>query len=204
MQPFSRLSSDPDTGDMLIDGVPADAQEVRDFLHQPGEWDSGEFIVRAGQVTRPRGRRSEMMNETKHTPVPWKVYGNPGEWPGIDSDTISVVIYGEDGDFERGIRGESHEEAFANAQFIVRAVNAHYDLLAACETLWAELKNKLASIDIHPGFPFAEDSPCTVYFLDRIVQCSTMTEGIAKCDELMAEEFPDVFAAIAAAKGSPQ
>ncbi len=75
------------------------------------------------------------------------------------------------------------------------------DLLAACETLWSELKNKLASIDVHTGFPFEDDSPCTVYFLDRIVNCATMTEGIAKCDELMAEEFPDVYAAIAAAKG---
>ena len=94
---------------------------------------------------------------------------------------------------------------------LYRAVNprrakpaAAPDLLAACETLWSELKNKLASIDVHPGFRFAEDSPCIVYFLDRIVQCSTMTEGIAKCDGLMAEEFPDVYAAIAAAKGSPQ
>ncbi len=78
------------------------------------------------------------------------------------------------------------------------------DLLAACEVLWSELKNQMAKIDIHPGFPFAEDSPCTVYFLDRIVQCNTMTEGLATCAALMAEEFPDVYAAIAAAKGSPQ
>ncbi len=48
MQPYSKLSSDPATGEPTIDGVPADKQEVREFLHQPGEWDSGEFIVKVG------------------------------------------------------------------------------------------------------------------------------------------------------------
>lgn len=76
-------------------------------------------------------------------------------------------------------------------------------LLAACETVWSELKNKLASIEVHPGFPFEDDSPCTVYFLDRIVHCDTMTEGIAKCDELMAEEFPEAHAAITGATVQP-
>lgn len=48
MPPFSRLSNDPATGDMLIDGVPATPEQVRKILHEDGEWDSGEFTVRAG------------------------------------------------------------------------------------------------------------------------------------------------------------
>jgi len=131
----------------------------------------------------------------KHTPGPWKAFisgkvievrpvkGKPVvAWPGFDESDIPLA---------------THK---ANARLIAAAPG----LLAACEILWFELKNKLASIDVHPGFPFDDASPCTVYFLDRIVHCGTMTEGIAKCEELMAEEFPDVYAAIAAAKGPPQ
>lgn len=48
MQPFTRLSDDPATGHPTIDGVPATPEQVRKILHEDGEWDSGEFIVRAG------------------------------------------------------------------------------------------------------------------------------------------------------------
>lgn len=76
-------------------------------------------------------------------------------------------------------------------------------LLDACVKLWDELKNELGSIEVHPGFPFDDSSPCTVYFLGRISVCNTLTEGIARCEQLMIEEYPDIHAAIAAASNQP-
>ena len=74
------------------------------------------------------------MSNTKHTPGPWTVYAQPQEWPGIDSDTMSIIIFGEEGDLERGIKGESFTEAMANARLIAAAP----DLLAALEHILAD------------------------------------------------------------------
>ena len=158
------------------------------------------------------------MNETRHTPGPWRVSNHvrtiDGRQVECDPDLgmfdACIMTTNSEGRLlaiagERGSKLNPYDylpvtESTANMRLIAAAPG----LLAACEVLWSELKGKVASIDVHPGFPFDDASPCTVYFLDRIVHCGTMTEGIAKCEELMAEEFPDVYAAIAAAKGPPQ
>ncbi len=75
------------------------------------------------------------MSEAKHTPGPWKaeqvdVLGNdPTRWA-VLSDGGWVVA-----SIENGIPGESLETEAANAAYIVRACNAHEDLLAALEAM---------------------------------------------------------------------
>jgi hypothetical protein len=69
----------------------------------------------------------------EHTPLPWCVFDEDGYYPGIESDGgkgQSIVLYGES--FEDcGVRGETHDQALVNAEFIVRACNSHYELLEA-------------------------------------------------------------------------
>lgn len=69
----------------------------------------------------------------QHTPTPWRVYDAGDEnYPGIDAGWRSVVMFGN-ADEECGVRGDTREEAEANARFIVHAVNCHDELLAALE-----------------------------------------------------------------------
>jgi hypothetical protein len=71
-----------------------------------------------------------------HTPLPWQVYGPDGvKWPGIEAASATIVVFGYDDDDEAGVRGTEpgEPEAKANAEFIVRACNSHYDLLEALE-----------------------------------------------------------------------
>lgn len=76
-----------------------------------------------------------------HTPLPWKVYEDEDELkssyqPGIESANLSIVVIGYDFNSpDQGVQGKTTEEAWANAEFIVRACNSHYELLAACEAL---------------------------------------------------------------------
>lgn len=62
----------------------------------------------------------------KHTPGPWKVFYQDDEYPGIEvaDRDYSIVVYGDKGDFNAGVQGDTHEEALANAQRIVACVNA--------------------------------------------------------------------------------
>lgn len=70
-------------------------------------------------------------------------------------------------------------------------------LLSASETLWSELRGQLARISLVAGI----GGPCVLRFLDKGgIVCANTDEAIAKADEFMAEEFSDVYAAIAAAK----
>lgn len=70
------------------------------------------------------------------TPGPWGIYSDEGEVccdaPGIESVTgASIVVFGDlDSDFQ-GVRGDTAEEALANASLIAAAP----DLLAALEEL---------------------------------------------------------------------
>jgi len=76
--------------------------------------------------------------EAGHTPVPWKIgareilYGEM--YIGVDAASRSIAKM-TGGYYTRPHRPESKAtiaENTANAEFIVRAVNSHDDLLAAC------------------------------------------------------------------------
>lgn len=69
-----------------------------------------------------------MDNETKHTPLPWVL---DHRFAG------GVLIHPDDNEFltVAKVLGFDNDEAKANAAFIVRAVNAHDDLIAALERL---------------------------------------------------------------------
>lgn len=76
----------------------------------------------------------------QHTPTPWTVYDAAEAcYPGIDAARRTVVVFGN-ADEECGVRGDTPEEAEANARFIVHAVNCHDDLLEALEETWRVLR----------------------------------------------------------------
>lgn len=67
---------------------------------------------------------------TKHTPLPWKVYyaKNNGQIILGTGEENGCAIQNHSGAFWR-----DDEEAKANAEFVVRACNSHYELLEALE-----------------------------------------------------------------------
>jgi hypothetical protein len=64
----------------------------------------------------------------QHTQGPWYVLNDYYRYPGIESVTLSIVIFGDDGE-SCGVQGDTHEEAIANANLIAAAP----DLLEALE-----------------------------------------------------------------------
>ena len=77
---------------------------------------------------------------TQHTPAPWITGGCSGR-----------MIRSRDSYLEDGFLADVYTKA--NAQFIVRAVNAHDALVEACETLVAGLKTHECQMC---GYPWAE------------------------------------------------
>jgi len=62
----------------------------------------------------------------KYTPEPWHIFeenGKPDFHPGIDAENMTIVLWGDEDEFE-GVRGETPEQAIANARRIVACVNA--------------------------------------------------------------------------------
>lgn len=79
------------------------------------------------------------MPETKHTPGPWWVF-QPGEndpCKGVESASLSIVLYGEDPDGDRGVKGSTQEERDANAYLIAAAP----ELYAIAREYFALLKS---------------------------------------------------------------
>ena len=83
-----------------------------------------------------------MTQETKHTPGPWAAVRNATYWEfgnynhnhgQIGDCCVSNWLYDEEGNPIS--QEEAGKIAEANAEFIVRACNAHYELLEALEGL---------------------------------------------------------------------
>ncbi len=74
--------------------------------------------------------------KTTHTPLPWRI--------GVRTAHSKRDIYGPKGELVTLSDAvfTSLEEAQANAAFIVRACNNHYDLIAALEAIMARLKGE--------------------------------------------------------------
>lgn len=77
---------------------------------------------------------TESQTERKHTPLPWR---NP-------EGSVSLLAV-QDGDAVKvaditGSVQNPHAQA-ANADFIAKACNSHYDLLEACRSAWQHLSN---------------------------------------------------------------
>ncbi len=75
------------------------------------------------------------MSEAKHTPTPWRV--------GAIIQEGAIRIEAEDGPYVAAVRFSQNRKlgktlALGNAQFIVRAVNCHDELVAAVERLMAK------------------------------------------------------------------
>jgi len=75
------------------------------------------------------------MSEATSTPGPWVICDEFADRPGIDAETLSVVVYGSvEDDPEIGIQGETFGQRMANARLIAAAP----DLLEALKLaeLW--------------------------------------------------------------------
>lgn len=117
-----------------------------------------------------------MSEERKHAKLPWLVFGGDDiPLPGIEShsDHFSIVVLDPDPMGDQGVQGKTREDAYANAAFIVRAANAHYGLLEACEemkrTLTAPSRQLLPSTreELAPWLPM----------LDAAIRKATETAG---------------------------
>jgi hypothetical protein len=88
-----------------------------------------------------------MSTANSHTPGPWSPFlGERAEYPGIDHDHGSLIIFGENGEL-CGIRGKTKQERQANAYLIAAAP----DLLEALEEIVINAhKNYEGSMDIYP------------------------------------------------------
>ena len=75
----------------------------------------------------------------QHSPLPW-VYFEQKTWGGPFDQTYPCVRDGRGGVMMNGCGPGGTEEAKANIRLIVRACNAHDDLLAACKETALYLK----------------------------------------------------------------
>lgn len=56
---------------------------------------------------------------SKHTPGPWKVFDGGTQYPGIEAQKLSVVVFGDG--WGEGVQGDNEEEIAANARLIAAA-----------------------------------------------------------------------------------
>lgn len=98
------------------------------------------------------------MNESKHTPLPWRILDNhpkrsclyiQAEQSELMIDQVAT-LYGPD---------STDGMTEANAALIVRAVNSHADLVAALEAIVAEIDG--------PDRPYSTDSYLPTQFVDQ-------------------------------------
>jgi hypothetical protein len=88
------------------------------------------------------------MENTKHTPAPWKVLVGGGEdlaHPGVDTEdeSLSIVILGfkDSDEDDGGVRGSNYNEALANAHLIAAAP----DLLEALKAMVDKFDSEIHS-----------------------------------------------------------
>lgn len=67
------------------------------------------------------------MSDTKFTKGEWEVFDS-GYWKGVDCGETSIVVFGIDKDDLEGVRGETQEEAAANAN-LISAAPEMYEML---------------------------------------------------------------------------
>lgn len=81
--------------------------------------------------------------EVKHTPLPWEVCNGIDIYPVGDVQARHYVanVDPDNAPFEGGVSRDTdstYQMKMADAEFIVRACNSHYDLLEALTTFVAE------------------------------------------------------------------
>jgi len=89
-----------------------------------GSLKSEEFM----RMCKPQQAKRESVSD--HTPTPWKVrmYGEKNRWASFQGPDEMAI-----GD--TNVSARSPEEALANAAFIIRAVNAHEELVEALKKI---------------------------------------------------------------------
>lgn len=95
------------------------------------------------------------MNDTKHTPLPWKVCGaSEGKcschliWSVPADCPVAVALTAADEPYTGG-EGVGHDEAAENALAISKAMNSFGDMLEALKGVWAGVPSTLrGTIDL--------------------------------------------------------
>lgn len=89
--------------------------------------------------------------EAKQTPAPWSVIEHSWATTGIYAGEVRIAVLDIKAEATEDTQIDLEEQMRANAAFIVRAVNAHDELLAALKLTLAELEAyELPRDPLHP------------------------------------------------------
>lgn len=72
------------------------------------------------------------------TKGPWEVFVEDGKidrFPGIESENLSIIVYGTDEELRCGVQGDTPEESIANARLIAAAPELLESLQWVMDTL---------------------------------------------------------------------
>ena len=58
---------------------------------------------------------------TDYTSGPWTVYAEDNDFPGIEAEGFSIIIYGDSDEWGVGVQGRTVKERNANAELIASA-----------------------------------------------------------------------------------
>lgn len=129
---FNKLEDDGDYDDPLT--------EARKRYRAPIHAVLDAAIAKAtgdNPMTTPQEQKMTAQDEAKHSLLPWKISGATIIWSPSGKATVAEVSEPRGCDtvrFMELVRGsKDFDEACANAEFIVKACNAHDDLLSALE-----------------------------------------------------------------------
>ena len=95
------------------------------------------------------------MSESNHTPIPWQT---PSASTGVYSRNDALIASCGTHTIIEALQGRGSPTAItertmmANARHIVRCVNAHDDLLAACKKAESELKRLFSTYRLHSAW----------------------------------------------------
>jgi hypothetical protein len=107
------------------------------------------------------------MNEVKHTPLPWS-YDKHDKDSSYHGNVIGHYPNGNIRTITTNLKYGTAEENDANAEFIIRAVNCHDELLAACDEVLSEWHSHASN--------FNKREPAYLERIRRIIRKAKSTE----------------------------
>ena len=87
-------------------------------------------------IAKEKGFEYMELPKQKHSPLPWNIYNKSD----LTSANAHIII-----NLQGAMSGEDPE---ADASFILRAVNSHYELVEACKEGWIEIRRLCDNIGV--------------------------------------------------------